>query len=433
MQRKNLKMNMSFKKILKNVLGEQFLSNMKGHVYHYGCLSYFILSGKQKLIVDSDQLELYRILEEEKKHVFRGYYDLDYYSASNDRFLCHRLPFNAQNNKSTDCEIGYYSLKTGTWESIATTNAWCWQQGSRLRWHPVDQEKIVFNAVEGCHYCAKVIDVNSKMQIQLLDWPLYDVTPDFHYGLSLNFSRLQRLRPGYGYNFFPDNTVNDCAPENDGVWLVDLKQNNAHLIYSLQKLAERVNDWKMYEHYINHISISPDGNKFLFFHIYTKNSDKEFKVILYVSDIQGHNLTALESIDRASHYCWIDNDRIMVTLKKEDGSEYYAIYGLESRNKRVLSISQLNCDGHPGVFARVSQFVTDTYPLKHSLQHLRTFNLETNQLTNLADIYHDYRMRGEIRCDLHPSVTADGAFISVDSTYHRKKRCVIILKNHIGN
>lgn len=46
-------------------------------------------------------------------------------------------------------------------------------------------------------------------------------------------------------------------------------------------------------------------------------------------------------------------------------------------------------------------------------------------------LYHDYRMRGEQRCDLHPSVEDDGRYVAVDTTYHGGRRSIVILKNSV--
>ena len=214
---------MSVKSILKKTIGAERLSNMKGQIFHIVCKAKL---GNKVMEIDNRYLEEKRLIEFPGYHTFRGYYDLNYLSADKTKFLVHRLPVNANNNRDTSCEIGYVDMTTGDFHKVAETHAWCWQQGSRLRWHPVEHNCIIFNDADPDGYCAKIVDVDSGECVQKIPSPLYDVTPDFSYGLTLNYSRLQRLRPGYGYNFFDDATKNEPASQNDGIWRVDLNNNS---------------------------------------------------------------------------------------------------------------------------------------------------------------------------------------------------------------
>ena len=63
--------------------------------------------------------------------------------------------------------------------------------------------------------------------------PIYSISNDCLYAVSLDFRRLQRLRPGYGYEDLPDTSIDQKAPENQGLWLMDLKTGQSELIISL--------------------------------------------------------------------------------------------------------------------------------------------------------------------------------------------------------
>ncbi|MCD8291534.1 MAG: hypothetical protein LUC91_08570 [Prevotella sp.] len=418
---------MSLKKSLKSIFGENRLSNLKGHAFHIGCSVNFALGCIQRFEYQKDYLDVHSILAEENYHVFRGYYDIDYMNRDGNRFLCHRLPLDTIDNKSTKCEIGYYQLDTGCFVKVANTQAWCWQQGSRLRW--LDDDHIIFNDVQERGYCARIYNTSENVQSDVINWPLYDSTPDFRYGLTLNFSCLQRLRPGYGYNYFHDTTVRENASDNDGIFLVDIPTRQKRLLYSLNMLAEAVDDWVDYVHYVNHICVSPDGEHFIFFHIYVKPGQKGWKTVLYVSDIHGESLKPLEKRDRCSHYCWIDNERIMVTCRKENGQEYYCVFDICTGEKHYLEIAELSSDGHPSLANDTGEmFITDTYPLKNSLQKIYSFHLSDSHVHEMASMYHDYRLRGEKRCDLHPSISKVHKLLSVDSTYCNGRRSIIIFK-----
>lgn len=416
---------MGLKQIVKNMLGEERLSNYKGIACHNLYNVYFLVKGQSKISISSPLKKEYE-LTESGYHIFRGYYDIDYFDNSHERFLVHRLPIDAKTNRDTTCEIGYYNLSDNSFTKIADSTAWCWQQGSRLRWHPVEKDLVLFNDIDGSHYCTRIVDAREKKTVKTIERPLYDISSDFSWGISINFARLQRLRPGYGYNYFEDDSISESAPKNDGIFIVDLAMNSSRLIISLHDLAKMVDPNLEMTHYLNHISISPSGNRFMFFHIYVKKSVKGWNTVLYVCDKNGENLTPLESVDRVSHYCWVDNDHIMVTCHREDNSEYYCIYNVTSADKKMINIEGLTFDGHPSRITGGEWFVTDSYPREKSMQCVQFYRLRDVNTKVSVKVYHDYRLRGEKRCDLHPSVTNDGRYISIDTTYKKKKRSVII-------
>ena len=431
---------MKIKPILKKVFGERTLSTAKGEALHYICSVDRKINRTTTYQYDKRHLVLCKTLTWKKYHVFRGYYDIDYFNSKKSRFLCHRLLLNAEsgNNK---CEVGYYDLRTDRFVKIDETYAWCWQQGARLRWHPMDDSKIIYNVLNsnGDGYAARISDAATGKYIGEIPYALYDIAPDFSYGISLNFDRLQRLRPGYGYSCLTDRTERESHPEDDGVFRVDLQSGERTLLYSLQRLAdlnrtelslgglpevEELFDEKI--HYINHISISPDAEHFIFFHIMTKNDPKNWETCLYVSDSEGKELRMLENRDRVSHYTWIDSSRIMVTLRKTDGTEYYAQYDIYDGRKQTIDIRGLDRDGHPSALEPGQDYITDTYPQKGGFQYLRFFRLSGSNSRRVARFYHDYRLRGEKRCDLHPSVENTGTFFSIDTTCIGGRRSVMI-------
>ena len=415
------------KKILKNLIGADRLSNIKGKIMHLVCKIMLFINRKKTINVNRDLVKIKSIFSTKDYHIFRGYYDISYLNKEMNYFLCHRLKKN-----DDECEVGYFNLDNGEYNVISKTHAWCWQQGSRLRWHPIDHKKVIFNSVCDDHYCSIIYDINMNKVTEIINRALYDFTPDFKYGLSLNFSRLQRLRPGYGYSYLKDDTNDSNAPKNDGIFLVDIKNNKSQLIYSLDELAERVDKERKFVHYINHISVCPDGKKFMFFHIYKGENIDGWKTILYISDINGNSLISLEEVDRASHYHWIDSNRLIVTCRKSNGTHYYAIYDVSTLKKEIILESKLKKDGHPSLLKYDNCFITDTYPLKNSLQSVLEFNTNEEKVLKLAELYHDYRLRGEKRCDLHPTIEKDGCFISIDTTFKGKRRSVVIFEKLEG-
>lgn len=426
------KLKLIVKVVLKRIFGAERLRFLKGFMGH--CL--FSMKKMMKrdfgLQVVDERIKLKAVLEADGFHVYRGYYDLDYLDPKKNRFLCNRLPLKAGTNRDNTCEIGYYDLGSMEFHKVAETNAWCWQQGSRLRWHPVLKDRIMYNDATEEGYCCKVVNVETGENEKNICRALYDVTPDGKLGISINYSRLQRLRPGYGYNYLPDTTEGQNAPEDDGIFLVDTEKGTTKLLYSLKQLAEAVDPKCEYEHYINHVSIAPDGKHFKFFHIYVGSNGVGWRTVLYASDMEGKTLTMLEKEDNVSHYCWLDNNTLLETdICTEKGSminTYYCSYDILSSKKVRLTHKGLNTDGHPTRFPGSDLIVTDTYPLlkNYNRQRIMFFDLNGNEAKTAAHLYHDYRMYEERRCDLHPSLGDGGRLISVDSTFRKGKRSIVL-------
>lgn len=410
-------------KILKNVFGEERMSHLKGQVYHSVISVLLTLQGEPKMKVTSNGWKVAQVISG-SSHFFRGYYDLNYFSRDHSKILLHKLDPSLEDK----CEVGYFDLDSKQYHKIFDTKAWCWQQGSRLRWNPVNENQVIFNDVEQDHYCTRIFDIREFKLIRTVPFALYDVTPDLKTGYSLNFSRLQRLRPGYGYKSLPDRTVDEKAPMNDGLFSVNIETGETNLLFSLRELALKCDEDLKYEHYINHISVSPDGHRLIFFHLYKGDGIDGWNVNLYSCDADGSNLRLLESDDRASHYCWIDSQNMLITFHKKDGSEYYSYVNVLTGLKKRLSIRGLEVDGHPNPIPMTESFITDTYPLKRGFQELYQFSKGDKEVTAIAKFYHDYRTRGEMRCDLHPSLSKDGYLLSVDSSFRGGLRSVVILK-----
>jgi hypothetical protein len=81
----------------------------------------------------------------------------------------------------------YYDLDKHEITALCDTSLWNWQQVSRLRWNPVNENQVVFNAIHNSRYCVKVYNIVAKKEVRCFDMPLYDINTQFILGLSLNF------------------------------------------------------------------------------------------------------------------------------------------------------------------------------------------------------------------------------------------------------
>ena len=93
---------MGIKGALKNIFGEAKLSAIKGMVCHCGCKAGMLVKRSPALKIVGN-VKIKHVLEADGYHVYRGYYDLNYLNSG--RFLCHRLPVGATDNRGTKLSL----------------------------------------------------------------------------------------------------------------------------------------------------------------------------------------------------------------------------------------------------------------------------------------------------------------------------------------
>lgn len=414
------------KEVIKRIIGSNGLDVIRRMKMYIKCLDAFRIGNSERIDIH-DGIELIDCISLKKKHVYFGYYDIQQFNKNVDKLLVHIVPFKSKTHRDP-IEIAYYDLKSKRLNTIGFTKAWSWQQGSRLRWHPIHMDYVLYNNISDGDYVCQIVDILSGKVLRQIPMALYDVDSQFKVGLGVNFSRLQRLRPGYGYNSLPDNTKNENIPLNDGIIKYDLINNKKELIISYEKLAKDINDPKM-QHYINHISISPSGDKFMFFHIWTQGAGMRWNVRLYVSDMNGDNLKILEEKNTISHYAWKNNDVLLTTkINREFEGSCYSEYDVNTGERKIIGGEELKFDGHPTFFKDRQKFISDTYSLSGYLQHVFKYNTVNGEYIPMLDIYHNPRMYEEMRCDLHPRLTPDNKLFTIDTVYSKCKRSVLIFK-----
>lgn len=419
---------MSIKSIIRNKLSPKQMKALKWVVMQYR----YIKTRKHlgECIVNEDYVDSYEIIGLPNKHVFFGYYDLQQLDKSGQRALIHIIDKNRCNPAEDLAGIAIYHIDEKKTEVLTQTRAWSWQQGARLRWHPCKPETVLFNDVEDGKYVTVECDIISHSRETIAPMPMYDVTPDMHYGLSVNFSRLQRLRPGYGYSTLKDDTAGISSLKEEGIFRYDFEKQESKLLISLDQLAHNCPKLKNVEHYINHISIAPSGRKFMFFHLWASIQSSIWDMNLYVADIETGEMNCIETEEIASHYSWRSDSELLVTTAALHNSQSkYILYNLDRHSKQVLKGKWLTRDGHPTAINDSDCFVSDTYPIGCE-QFL--FLEEREVGTELARVYADPRMFDDMRCDLHPRVSLEHKQITIDSTFNHKVRQVVLLRMRNG-
>jgi len=368
-----------------------------------------------------------RIFSHPAKHVFFGYFDVTPFSTQGESILAHQTAFNqSSQTPSAVADIGYFDFDSSEFHLLAKTKAWCWQQGSRLQFF--NDDSVFFNRAHQnkAEYEGVVYSLKSKESEISFSRALYCLSPDRSMGLSLNFSRLQRLRPGYGYSTFADESRNERAPATDGVWIGDLLKNEFRLLISIQELARLSpsSEAEEAEHYINHLNFSPDGKKFIFFHLWKSKSQKYGRCFWY--DLKTSSLKLINIPGNPSHFAWRNSNELLFTYRDRNLKQIgYFLHSLDLDQRTHLTSADLQRDGHP-TFLNESVFITDTYPSRTGRQELFKYDMQDNRKTSLGKFYRRSAFNGEFRIDLHPRLNTQRSLVAIDDE-HRNFRALKVL------
>jgi hypothetical protein len=349
-----------------------------------------------------------------KCHSYFGYYDISPFQ--NDKVI-----YIEREKKSRVCKVVLNDIHNTSKQYIADSRAWNWQQGIRLRWFPHSEETISFNDYIEGKYVNRIINLKTYEE-RRLDFPLYDIDCNGKYGITLDFERLGVMRPGYGYTCEP---YKESDLWNDGISIIDIENNQLVKTITYKELSDNIKKADdISQYYLNHLSFSPDGTKFLFFWI---DKDGGFdQASLGVYDLLKEKLIALETEGKASHYVWDGNNEIICTVLDRKYACAYCRFNLTEHSKTHICSNSLKGDGHPSIFAK-GMLLTDTYPDKRGYQHIYLVDEREDKKMELVNIYSVPQFESEKRTDLHPRLSSNNDYLSFDSC-HGGLRKMLILK-----
>lgn len=374
-------------------------------------------------------------------HHWFGYYDKREFDPTGRYVLANETTFEGRAPTGNDSiSVGYVDTKSDDrWVPIGKSRAWGWQQGCMLQWVGDQGDTILWNDREADRFVSRIYSV-SDQKSRTLSRPIYTVSADGRFGLSVDFRRIDNLRPGYGYDGLADPNVNDRAPEGSGIWRVDLKTGEDQLIMSLADVAQipwsdgdrHAEAW----HYFNHLLVNPSGTRFIVLHRYRPKFDPEtlkfdggFVTRMITANVDGSERYVLDPSGYTSHFIWKDDQD--VTMWTRPAGQKNGFYVFTDRTDRVVPVGQdkMRTNGHntylPAPYG--DWILNDTYPdKKTSRQTVFLYHVPSGRRIDLGHFPSPPAYRGEWRCDTHPRSSDDGMMVAIDSP-HQGGRQVYLL------
>lgn len=399
-----------------------------------------------------------------KQHFF-GYYDISPWDAAEDRILGLEADFLDRIPSPDDTAIiGFSDLRqNSSFQKFAETRAWNWQQGARLQWlGPTYDRFVIYNDRSKDGFVSVILDMETGEK-RTLPLPVYSVSPDGRHAVTLNFSRLFRLRDAYGYAGVPDAFADEKVPTSDGVWLLDLKTGESKLVISLRDLCEYnpLTSMEGGSHWVDHLMFNPDGSRFCFLHRWELD-DGGLYMRLFSANRDGTELHCLLDSGNFSHFGWKNPKELLgwgrlpnqlnrirkskwlvknflrpllplyhtlvpgrSAFRRRLVNDHYLLFRDRTDSIEKIGEGILNQDGHCTWSPDERWILTDTYPDDDRFRTLILFDHEDGMRTDIGRFYalpegispRSGWDESGMRCDLHPRWNRSGDKVCIDSVH----------------
>ena len=357
---------------------------------------------------------------------FFGYYDKSPWDITDRYMLCMRAK-NTWSEVSPKETADILIIDTQRLESdpnrvkkIAETKAWNVQQACMLQWLGPDfRSKIIYNDFRDGIYCSVILSLKT-MKETVISAPVYTVSADGRFALTLDFSRLYNLRPGYGYYNVPEKTKGIGLPDATAVWKINLDTGEVIELLKYIDFDRFEPREEMLEegsvHKVNHLMINPNGKRFMVLYRWFNGHRKYTRLI--TCDTDGTDMFVLSDDDMVSHCCWKNNSTILAfENKKKTGPGYYLMK--DKTQKYMHCWPQISNDGHPSYNPDRSFIVTDSYPDRSRIARIKIMDGDERKkgCTTITKVFAPFKYDNDTRCDLHPRWNHKGDMICFDSVF----------------
>lgn len=363
------------------------------------------------------------------KHHWFGYYDKCPWDATGRYLLATGSDFcDRQPNADDRITVGMVDLQDGDrYVPLDTTAAWSWQQGTMLQWlGSAPDREVVYNTLADGQPASVVRDVHTG-KTRMLSLPVYALSADGTQAVTLDFARLHRLRPGYGYASYPERFAADPAPEQLGVWHVDVATGKHRQVVSLARLAAHRPDARFAgaHHWVNHLQFNPGGTRFVFLHRW-RVGDRPWSTRVYTAKPDGTDLRLHLDTGYASHFDWRDDRTLLLWAKHPTAGNKFLLIDVTTDELTVTADGVLTQDGHCSYSPDRKWVLNDTYPDKNRLQWLMLYNPTTNRRYDLNQFHSPPQFTGPTRCDLHPRWNRDGTQVCFDGCHDPQRQVYVV-------
>ena len=383
-------------------------------------------------------------LTPEQGHYTFGYYDRCAWSEDNLMHLGLRIPQQERLPLPGEpAEVGYVDSLSRRFHKVGDTLAWCHQQGAMTLWLKHRSRTFIYNDFirDGMRWLP-ITRIHSLDEGAAghYDVPIYTISRDGRWGVTLNFSRIPRRGYSYAIAELPLH-----APEpdldGDGLSLVDMITSEVKLIASYRQLINAhpfPYDLQDVYMWLNHAIFNCDASRVMVLFRYSPSvrKSRSWRTYMYTMDLDGNDLRcSLSDIfwrhGAISHQIWGRTPQEILVDADWGGHAFGHEYIVFDESRHPFQAHRISTGmgpaGHLNFSPDGKWMAADTYPDKEGVQHLALVNVATGEWEEIGSFLHRTPGAiGDMRCDLHPRWSEDGTLLTVD-TIHEGPRNIYLL------
>ena len=271
------------------------------------------------------------------------------------------------------------------WIELGTSQAWNWQQGCMLQWLPGSKSEVLWNDRDGDRFVCRILDVQTQAEAHDPRADLRRSAPTARWAVARDFRRLNDTRPGYGYAGIPDPNRDVLAPDDAGIWKVDLATGKQTLLIFARRhravSAGPADDWKGAKHWFNHLLFSPTASRFIFLHRWRgRRRSRASRTRMLTAAADGKDLHVLDPYGEPSHFIWRDPEHVLAWAHRHQRRRaVLPVHGPAPTRSKSSARDVMTENGHCTYLPGNEWILNDTYPDKERLQHPYLYHVEDRQ------------------------------------------------------
>ena len=376
----------------------------------------------------------YAITKGPQDHLLANYFGINAWSPDR-RYVCVLgVDFTGRLPEVTDsATVALVDLDDNNrYIPIAKTVCWNFQEAAMFHWLPWEDGLCAFNDCRDGKFVTVLLNWKTGQE-RIINRPVSAVDPTGEWAVSLNYARLRMCRPDYGYaGEGQDPLLSQVWPEDDGLWLVNLKTGEEKMILSVASARELMPAITSADGlaYFCHTIISP-GARRIFFLARTVQNFKEqlaergyvyaWDTVSFTVNTDGTELRRCYPDGwQGSHFNWKDDETLAVTARWDAGRVWaHTVFKVgEEDNVRHLAPGIMDWDGHC-IFSPDGKFIsTDGYWNKDGYRSWVIMRLEDEAILSVGRFFVPEKYKEQYsRCDLHPRWRPDGKQLAFNSVH----------------
>ena len=394
-----------------------------------------------------------RILTPGEGRVMQHFFDKSPISPSGRWIALLRLPYENRRAEPGDAaDVMLIDLQTGEERTIAKSRAWEHQIGACVMWGTTDDE-LYFNDLRVGEWEPFLVRLNPATGARR-EFPggAFVISPDGTQAAGYNLKTVRRMNfYGYGAAIPPERMpVNSGMPEDDGLFIIDLKTGRRRLVRSIASFfRDTLSDADRRElsdgaSYGFQVKWSTDGEWLLFVVVQAMNSEtpgsgkSQWRRMIFSCHPNGsepHLALPWQIWAKGGHHLNFHPDSRTITMNLIGPDGHLCLMKFDVFGTPPTPLCGLvRGSGHPSVSPDGRFLVTDAYlgePVAYpdGTVPIRLVDLATgheHEIARVNTVTGERFRNGEFRVDPHPAWSRDGRHITLNAFEGGTRRVLML-------